>query len=71
MRRTIMDTQLKEALEARLAEAKAKEAELWELHKETEKWAEPVIKRHEEARSRWADQCKKCQIISRFLEDEL
>ena len=66
-----MDTQLKEELESRLAEAKAKERELWQLHKETEKWAEPTIKRFEEAGTRWANQVKKCQIISGFLENEL
>ena len=66
-----MDTQLKDELERRLAEAKAKEREMWALMQETEKWAEPTIKRFEEARSRWAEQLKKCKIIAAFLEDEL
>lgn len=66
-----MDTQLKEELERRLEEAKQTEREMWKLMKETEKWAEPTIKRFDEARTRWTNQLKKCQIISAFLENDL
>lgn len=65
-----MHIELKTELERRLAEAQAKERELWALLKATEEWAKPALKRYEEVSANWCEQVRKCKTISAFLENE-